>query len=100
MCGQQVAVVHAGKVLQVIGIAVQVFFGFDPVDKDHVRPGVDVGPASPQSIFPAGDGVGVAAGYDHEIGVGAGIKGGADFLDHLLLWNDLFPLEETALLGE
>ena len=51
-------------------------------------------------VLPASDRVGVAAGNDHEIGVGAGVQGGLDLLHRFFLGDDLFPGEEAAFLGE
>ena len=51
-------------------------------------------------VFPTRDSVGVAAGDNHEIRVGARIQSSLNLLHRFFLWDDLLAGEEAALLGE
>ena len=51
-------------------------------------------------VLPTGDGIGVAAGDDHEIGVGTRVQCGLYLLHRFFLGDDLLAGEEAAFLGE
>ncbi len=71
----------------------------DGFGEDHVRAGFDVGGGAVHGGDEAFVCERVGAGHDDEVGVGAGVDGGADAVDHLFGGHDLFPRAVAAALG-
>ena len=71
----------------------------DGFGEDHVGAGFDAGGRAVEGGVEAFGGEGVGAGHDDEGGVGAGVDGGLDAVDHLFGGNDLLVGAVAAALG-